>query len=57
MDNLSKGLSIALLVAIAVIFLQRCGSDCPELIIGKKEIVSRTEHIDSQIVEIEVLKY
>ena len=57
MNKLSKGLSIALLIAIVVIFLQRCGSDCPELIIDEKVVVSHTTERDSQIVEIEVLKY
>ena len=57
MDKWHKILGISLLIAIAIIFLKNCGSDCPELIIDKKEIVSRTEHIDSQIVEIEVKKY
>ena len=57
MDNWHKVLIISLLVAIAVIFLQKCGSDCPELVIDKKVVVSHTEEIDSQIVDIPVLKY
>lgn len=57
MDKLHKGLAIALLIAIAVIFLQKCGSDCPELIVGKKEIVSHVIHYDTVLVEIETPVY
>lgn len=57
MDKAHKILSVSLLAAIAIIFLQRCGSDCPELETEKRVVVSHTTEIDTQIVYVEVPKY
>ena len=57
MDKWHKALGIFLLVAIAVIFLQKCGKDCPELIVDKKEIVSHKTTIDTTWIEMPKYRY